>query len=117
MATFDPKADKEARVSKVDEKPKDEITPPVTDTKKDVEYEGYKFTFDADIIDDVEIVEMVAEIESGKPEKIIVFLKLVLGEQTYLDMKNFFIAKDGKFRLTKMTNIFEEIFNKFDPKG
>lgn len=99
------------------EKKDDVITPPVNDTVKDVEYEGYKFKFDSDIIDDIEIVELVAEIESGKPALIIKFIKLVLGEDGYTEMKNYFVTKDGKFKLTTLTNIFEEIFNKFDPKG
>lgn len=96
---------------------KDAIVPPATNTIKEVEYEGFKFKFDSDKIDDVEVVEMAAKIEEGKPALIIDFIKLLVGDDGYTAMKDYFVEKDGKFRLTTLTNIFEVIFKQFDPKG
>lgn len=93
------------------------ITPPETDKIKEVTVQGYTFKFDAEKIDDVEVIEMAAKIEEGQTAKIIEFVKFLLGDTGYTDMKNFFVTQDGKFKLTTLLKIFEAIFEKFDPKG
>lgn len=93
------------------------ITPPASNSLKDVEVEGYKFQFDADKIDDVEVIEMASQIEKGDAAKIIDFIKFLLGDDGYTEMKNYFVTKDGKFKLTTLMNVFEQIFENFDPKA
>lgn len=81
-------------------------------------YEGFEFSVDTDIIDDVEVLETIDQIGSGaKPGQMIAFIKQLIGEQGYDKMKAYFVEKDGKFRLTKLTAIVELIFESFDPKG
>lgn len=96
------------------------VKPPVDpDAPKieQVEVEGYTLKFDAEKIDDVEVIEMAAKIEEGQVAKIIEFVKFLVGDEVYTDMKNYFVTKDGKFKLTTLMKIFEAIFSKFDPKG
>lgn len=93
------------------------ITPPETDKIKDVTVQGYTFKFDAEKLDDVEVIEMAAKIEEGQTTKIIEFVKFLLGDHGYNDMKNFYITQDGKFKITTLVKVFESIFEKFDPKG
>ena len=94
------------------------VTPPADEpTIRDVTVEGFTFKLDTEKIDDVEVIEMAGKIEEGQTAKIIDFVKFLLGEGVYNDMKAYFVAKDGKFKLTTLMSVFEAIFENFDPKG
>lgn len=81
-------------------------------------YDGFEFSVDTDIIDDVEVLEMIDQISTGaKPGLMIAFIQQLLGDKGYEKMKAYFVKKDGKFRLTKLTAIVELIFESFDPKS
>lgn len=85
--------------------------------KLDIEYDGYKFTVDSALLDDVEIVDLIERIEAGKSLKATVeFLYYLIGKDGYEQMKAFFVKRDGRFKLTKLTRIYYAIFEKFDPK-
>lgn len=85
--------------------------------KLDIEYDGYKFTVDSALLDDVEIVDLIERIEAGKSLKATVeFLYYLIGQDGYEKMKAFFVKRDGRFKLTKLTRIYYAIFEKFDPK-
>lgn len=81
-----------------------------------IEVDGYKFEVDTDLVDDVEMLETIEEIQNGQPTKIIVFLKQILGEDTYKEMKDHYVKKEGRMRISTLNKIFEAIFEKFDPK-
>lgn len=88
-----------------------------TGEKLDIEYDGYKFTVDSALLDDVEIVDLIERIEAGKSLKATVeFLYYLIGKDGYDQMKAFFVKRDGRFKLTKLTRIYYAIFEKFDPK-
>lgn len=87
------------------------------DTMKEVTVDGYTFKFDGEKIDDVEVIERVAKIEEGQTAEIIKFVKFLIGDDGYTEMKNFFVTKEGKFKLSTLMKIFEAIFKEFDPKG
>lgn len=83
----------------------------------DVEYDGYKFVVDSALLDDVEIVDLIERIESGKSLKATVeFLNYLIGKDGYEKMKAYFVQRDGRFKLTALTRIYYAIFEKFDPK-
>lgn len=104
----DPKAAMEAAVKAADE---------FKGEKLDIEYDGYKFVVDSALLDDVEIVDLIERIEAGKSLKATVeFLHYLIGKQGYEDMKAFFVKRDGRFKLTKLTRVYYAIFEKFDPK-
>lgn len=85
--------------------------------KLDVEFDGYKFTVDTGLLDDVGIVDLIDRIETGKSLKAVVeFLHYLVGEDGYKEMEAFFVKRDGRFKLTKLSRVYYAIFEKFDPK-
>ena len=84
----------------------------------DVEYDGYKFTVDTGLLDDVGIVDLIDRIETGKSLKAVVeFLHYLIGKDGYEKMQAYFVERDGRFKLTKLSRVYYAIFEKFDPKG
>lgn len=94
---------------------------PTTDeqksTKKQLELDGYKFEVDTDLLDDVEAFEIIDRIENkGQTTAIVPLLKFLIGEQGYDEMKAHFVKADGKFRVTKLAQVYKVIVENFDPK-
>lgn len=88
-----------------------------TETVKNLEFEGYKFTIDTDLLDDVEAFEHIDRIENkGQVAAIVPLLQFLIGVEGYEKMKAHFVAKEGRFRLTKLTKVYEVIIENFDPK-
>ena len=91
-----------------------------TETKtsvKNLEIDGYKFTADTDLLDDVEAFELIDRIENKKQVVAIVpLLKFLIGEKGYEDMKAHFTKTEGKFRVTKLSKVYQVIIENFDPK-
>lgn len=86
--------------------------------KTEVEYDGYTFEVDTAMLDDVKIVDLIERIEAGKSLKATVeFLHYLIGKDGYEKMEQFFVKRDGRFKLTVLTRIYYAIFEKFDPKG
>lgn len=100
-----------------------------TSTVKEIEVDGYKFTVDTDLLDDVETFEMIDRIENQQQVAAIVpLLRLILGDETYTEMKVHFTKADAeankdkkgykaRFRLGKLQEVYVAIIEKFDPKG
>jgi hypothetical protein len=104
----------------------DEAT--VKPTIKELEYEGVKFTVNTDLLDDVEAFELIDRIENKKQVAAIVpLLQFLIGEDGYNKLKTDFTAADakehageegykGRFRVSKLSKIYEVIIENFDPK-
>lgn len=100
-----------------------------SETIKQVEIEGYSFTVDTDLLDDVEAFEQIDRIENkGQVAAIVPLLKFLVGDQGYADMKAHFARLDldahkgvpdykGRFRVSKLNGVYMAIIEKFDPKG
>lgn len=98
-------------------------------TVKEVEVDGYKFSVDTDRLDDVEALEFIERIENkGQVAAVLPLLKLILGNEEYRKMQEYFVKKDasehkddagynGRFRTSKLSEVYLAIINKFDPKG
>ena len=101
-----------------DTKKPTEVKPKDTKSKlKEVSYDGYSFKVDLDAIDDVEVLELIDSIENnGQTGKIISFLKNLIGDDGYAEMKQYFTKKDDRFRLNKLIGVYEAIFKNLDPK-
>lgn len=109
-----------------DEAPK---TDAPASAKKELEYKGYKFTVDTDLLDDVEAFEYIDRIENkGQTAGIVPLIKFLIGDEGYDRMKKFYSAKDaeenkdtadykGRFRVTELVKVYEVIIANFDPKG
>lgn len=101
---------------------------PAKPTTKDLEYEGIKFTVNTDLLDDVEAFELIDRIENKKQVAAIVpLLQFLIGEEGYNKLKTDFAAADAKehegeegykarFRVSKLSKIYEVIIENFDPK-
>lgn len=98
--------------------PAEGVTPVAKSTIQKVEVDGYAFDIDTDRIDDVEILDTIDAIENQKKLKeIITFLEFLIGKEGYASLKAYFVEKDGKFKLSKLFEVYQAIFEKFDPKG
>lgn len=87
-------------------------------TIRTVEFDGYKFDIDEELLDDVELLEMIDGIENGeRPALIMTLLKKLVGDDGYDKMKAYFVKKDGRFKMSKLSGIYQAIFENFDPKG
>ncbi len=96
---------------------------------KTIELEGYSFTVDTDLLDDVEAFEYIDRIENkGQVAAIVPLLTFLIGDQGYVDMKAHFAKVDAeahkdepdykaRFRVSKLNNVYMAIIEKFDPKG
>jgi len=98
------------------------------DNIKVIEIQGYKFGVDTDLLDDVEAFEYIDRIENKQQIAAIVpLLTFLIGDAAYQDMKAHFAKLDaeanagvlgykGRFRISKLNDVYMAIIEKFDPK-
>lgn len=102
-------------------------------TVHDIEIDGYKFTVDTDLLDDVDSLEYLERIESrGEVGAVLPLLKHIMGVAEYNKLKAYMVEKDGKdhaaknpeakdyrprMRMEKLQEVYIAILEKFDPKG
>ena len=97
-----------------DAKPKTAVKP----SGKELEIDGYKFHVDTDLLDDVEAFEIIDRIENkNEVTAVVPLLKFLIGEKGYDDMKAHFVKTEGRFRVTKLSEVYQIIVADFDPKG
>lgn len=93
----------------------DETVP--TSTLKELDFEGFKFSVDTDLLDDVEAFEILDRIENkGQVAAIAPLLTFLIGESAYKAMKAHFVKTEGRFRFSKLTKAYELILENIDPK-
>lgn len=95
---------------------------------KNLEIEGYKFTVDTDLLDDVEAFEYIDRIENkGQTAGIVPLIQFLITEEGYEKMKAHFVTQDaeahkdtpdykGRFRVSQLVKVYEVIIANFDPK-
>ncbi len=84
---------------------------------KELVFEGYEFKVDTDLLDDVEAFELIDRIENkGQVAAIVPLLKFLIGVEGYEAMKAHFVKTEGKFRVTKLSKVYQVIIENFDPK-
>lgn len=95
----------------------DQKTEQKQDNIKELEIEGYKFKVDTDLLDDVEAFEHIDRIENkNQVTAIVPLMEFLIGKEGFEKMKAHFVKKDGKFRVTKLTKVYQVIIDNFDPK-
>lgn len=98
--------------------PIDKPATPAKSEPKELDLDGYKFKVDTDLLDDVEAFELIDRIENKKQVAAIVpLLRFLIGDKGYEDMKAHFVKAEGRFRVTKLSKVYEVIIENFDPKG
>lgn len=97
-------------------------------TVRELEVDGYKFTADMDLLDDVEAFEIIDRIENkGQIAAIVPLLTFLIGDAEYQKMKAHFSEIDakehkgqkdykGKFRISKLNDVYGAIIENYDPK-
>jgi hypothetical protein len=84
---------------------------------KTLEFEGYKFEVNTDLLDDVEAFAIIDRIENkGQVAAVVPLLEFLIGKDGYEAMKAHFVKKEGRFRVSKLSKIYEVIVANFDPK-
>lgn len=95
---------------------------------KEIELQGIKFTVNTDLLDDVEAFEHIDRIENkGQTAAIVPLLQFLIGEEGYEKLKADFTAADAKehegeegykprFRVSKLSKVYEAIIENFNPK-
>ena len=98
-------------------------------TVKELEVHGYKFTVDTDLMDDVDTLEIIERIENkGQVAAVLPLLKLILGNEQFARMKEFYTKQDGeenkdkegykpRMRVEVLSDIYMAIIENFDPKS
>lgn len=85
---------------------------------KELELDGYKFTVNTDLLDDVEAFEHIDRIENkGQVAAIVPLLHFLIGKDGYEAMKAHYVQTEGRFRVTKLSKIYQIIIENFNPKG
>lgn len=105
-----------------------EETPKKT-TVHEIEVDGYKFTVDTDMLDDVEALEFIDNIENkGQAAQVLPLLKFIVGNDEYRKLQDHFTKLDAadhkdekdykpRMRMEKLNAVYLAIIEKFDPKG
>lgn len=82
------------------------------DNKKvKVKVDGFSFEFFKDVADDVEILDLLDKMGQGNPIEMRNLIIYVLGEKKYQAMKNHFVKKNGKMRITDLERVLETMFS------
>lgn len=102
----------------MDKEKETQSTEPEKSSVKELMIDDYKFTVDTDLLDDVDAFEHIDRIENKKQVAAIVpLLHFLIGDDGYDAMKAHFVKKDGRFRVSKLSKVYEIIVENFSPKG
>lgn len=84
---------------------------------KELEFDGFKFKFDPDTIDDMEFLELSDAVQNEQDlTKYPALVKLLMGEKSYNEAKAYFTKKDGRFTATKCSELFKYTIEAAGPK-
>lgn len=77
----------------------------------------YEFTANTDLLDDVEAFEYIDKIETnGQVSAIVPLLRFLIGAEGYQQMKDHFVKTEGRFRMTRLSEVYKVIIKNFNPK-
>lgn len=109
--------EQDAQILAVADKVEDKLKAQNDGIKK-LNIDGYEFTVDTDLLDDVEAFEHIDRIENkGQVAAIVPLLHFLIGKDGYGAMKAHFVKIEGRFRVTKLSKVYQVIIDNFNPKG
>lgn len=82
---------------------------------KKISIDGLEFEYNTENFDDVDMLDLIDEVEEGAFQKLPKLLRLLLGEDTYNNLKNAMAEKHGRFQISKMSEIYTQLFEE-NPK-
>lgn len=99
-----------------------------TSTTKELEFEGYKFEVDTDLLDDVDAFALINKIENDNQITAVVpLMHYLIGKPAFEKMKTYFTEKDAeahkdeagykpRMRVSKLGSLYQTIIKDFSPK-
>lgn len=85
---------------------------------KEFDFKGYPMRVDTAVLDDVKLLDMIDAIENDhRLKQIIPFMEFLVGKEEYEKIEAYFVEKDGRFKLTTLTELYYAIFENFNPKS
>lgn len=78
---------------------------------KKLEIDGYEFEYNTENLDDVDMLDLIDEVEEGAFQKLPKLLRLILGKNTYDELKGAMVKKHGAFRISKMEEVYTKILD------
>ena len=86
--------------------------------KQDLDFDGFKFTGDPELLDDIRFISTIRAIEQDKDlTKIIDLSEVIMGKDQFNAMVKYFEEKEGKFSLTKLGAFYRFLISKMNPKA
>lgn len=82
---------------------------------KHIEHDGFKIDVDMDVFDDVRFFEL-SDQSMTEPGKLIDIAKLAFGEDGYQRLVDYFTKKEGRLKMSKLSEIYGKIFEIESPK-
>jgi hypothetical protein len=103
-------------------------TAPETSTTKELDFEGYKFKVDTDLLDDVDAFALINKIENeNQITAVVPLMHFLVGKEEFEKIKAHFTKLDAeehkdekgykpRLRIGKLGDIYQVIIKNFDPK-
>lgn len=77
---------------------------------------GFRYNIKGDFVDDYEFFELLGEVED-KPLTIIKIIDIIFGEKQKNNLINYIKNKEGKVKLSTMSNLVNELFDKLQKEN
>lgn len=99
-----------------------------TSTTKELEFEGYKFEVDTDLLDDVDAFALINKIENeNQITAVVPLMYFLVGKPAFEKLKAYFVEKDAeahkdepgykpRMRVAKLGELYQVIIKDFSPK-
>lgn len=78
---------------------------------------GFKYSVDPAVLDDMELVDALAEAQAEDPTQISVVVKKILGPDQRKKLYDFMREKDGRVPVQKVTDAVQEIIESVGQEG
>ena len=80
------------------------------------EFEGFKFDIVEESVDDMEFLEYSERVTNGDIVAYVPLVRMLLGDKTYTEAKEYFKKKYGRFTATKCSELFSKAMESVSPK-
>ena len=72
---------------------------------------GFEVSFDPDVTDDVELLELLIDFDANRLDLTPKIAKALLGEEQYAALKAYLKKTEGKARITRVSEVIVEALN------
>lgn len=86
------------------------------ETIKNLDFDGFKYTIDTNVVDDMDFLELSDAVSEGAIQKYPALVRLFVGKAQYDKLREFMTKKYGRFTATKCGEFFDHTIKSIDPK-